>query len=147
MSSITTHLAAVLNTVRRPGDFFVSGTTELLAPLLEVDGVGPIALPLLPVQAEQLVAVAQRAPYGRGEETLVDTAVRRTWQIGADRVHIRGKHWERTLETILARVADGLGVSEPVARPSSTSSWCTTGAASSSAIATPRRPPGCSLLW
>jgi len=115
MSSITTHLAAVLNTVRRPGDFFVSGTTELLAPLLEVDGVGPIALPLLPVQAEQLVAVAQRAPYGRGEETLVDTAVRRTWQIGADRVHIRGKHWERTLETILARVADGLGVSEPVA--------------------------------
>lgn len=46
---------------------------------------------------------------------MVDTAVPRTWQIGADRVHIRGKHWERTLETILARVADGLGVSEPVA--------------------------------
>src|SRR5215469_7678422 len=104
-------LCPTLSTARRPGDFFVSGTTELLAPLLEVDGVGPIALPLLPVQAEQLVAVAQRAPYGRGEETLVDTAVRRTWQIGADRVHIRGKHWERTLETILARVADGLGVS------------------------------------
>jgi len=115
MSSITSDLAAVLNTVRRPGDFFVSGTTELLAPLLEVDGVGPIALPLLPIQAEQLVAVAQRAPYGRGAKTLVDTAVRRTWQIAADRVRIRGKHWERTLETILARVADGLGVGEPVA--------------------------------
>ena len=115
MSSITSDLAAVLNTVRRPGDFFVSGTTELLAPLLEVDGVGPIALPLLPIQAEQLVAVAQRAPYGRGAKTLVDTAVRRTWQISTDRVRIRGKHWERTLETILARVADGLGVGEPVA--------------------------------
>ena len=115
MSSITTDLAAVLSTVRRPGDFFASGTTELLAPLLEVDGVGPVALPLLPMQAEQLVAVAERAPYGRGEETLVDTAVRRTWQIGADRVRIQGKHWARTLETILARVADGLGVSEPVA--------------------------------
>ena len=113
--SITTDLAATLSTVRRPGDFFVSGATELLAPLLEVDGVGLVALPLLPIQAEQLVAVAQRAPYGRGEETLVDTAVRRTWQIGADRVRILGKHWARTLETILARVADGLGVSEPVA--------------------------------
>jgi hypothetical protein len=112
--SITTDLAAVLSTVRRPGDFFVSGTTELLAPLLEVDGIGPVALPLLPTQAEQLIAVAERAPYGRGEETLVDTAVRLTWQIGADRVRIRGKHWVRTLETILARVADGLGVSEPV---------------------------------
>src|SRR6266446_376863 len=115
MSSITTDLAAVLSTVRRPGDFFASGTTELLAPLLKVDGVGPVALPLLPMQAEQLVAVAERAPYGRGEETLVDTAVRRTWQIGADRLRIQGKHWARTLETILARVADGLGVSEPVA--------------------------------
>jgi hypothetical protein len=31
--------------------------------MMEVDGVGPIALPLLPVQAEQLIAVAERAPY------------------------------------------------------------------------------------
>jgi hypothetical protein len=66
--TITTDLAAVLSTVRRPGDFFVSRTTELLAPLLEVDGIGPIALPQLPMQAEQLVAVAQRAPYCRGED-------------------------------------------------------------------------------
>jgi hypothetical protein len=113
--SITTDLAATLRTVRRPGDFFASGTTEFLAPLLEVDGVGPVALPLLPIQAEQLVAVAERAPFGRGEETLVDTAVRRTWQIGADRVRIRGQRWGRTLDTIVARVADGLGVGEPVA--------------------------------
>src|ERR1700736_2962374 len=35
MSSITTDLATVLSTVRRPGDFFASGTTELLAPLLK----------------------------------------------------------------------------------------------------------------
>src|SRR5271165_354172 len=111
MSSVTTELATLLSTVLRPGDFFVSGTTELLAPLLEVDGVGPIALPLLPIQAEQLISVAERAPYGLGAETLVDTAVRRTWQIAADRVRIRGKHWPRTLEAILARVADGLGVS------------------------------------
>src|SRR5215472_18195117 len=88
---------------------------ELLAPLLEVDGVGPVALPLLSVQAEQLVAVAERAPYGRGEATLIDTAVRRTWQIGADRVRIQGKHWARTLESILTRVAEGLGEDEPVA--------------------------------
>ena len=89
MPSIANDLAEALSTVRRPGDFFASGTIELMAPLLEVDGVGPVALPLLPVQAEQFVAVAERAPYGRGEETLVDTAVRRTWQIGADRVRIQ----------------------------------------------------------
>lgn len=92
MSSLVLELAAVLGTIRRPGDFFASGTAELLAPMMEVVGVGPIALPLLPVQAEQLIAVAERAPYGRGEETLVDPAVRRTWQIDAGRVHIGGRH-------------------------------------------------------
>jgi predicted 2-oxoglutarate/Fe(II)-dependent dioxygenase YbiX len=115
MSSISTELAALLSTVRRPGDFFASGTIELHAPRLEVEGVGVVALPLLPIQAEQLVAVAERAPYGRGQDTLVDTEVRRTWQIGADRVRIAGKHWERTLQAILARVAEGLGVAEPIA--------------------------------
>jgi predicted 2-oxoglutarate/Fe(II)-dependent dioxygenase YbiX len=72
-------------------------------------------LPLLPIQAEQLVAAAERAPYGRGRDTIVDTQVRRTWQIGAERVRISGKHWERSLQAILARVADGLGVAEPIA--------------------------------
>src|SRR5918997_6130779 len=86
MSSIATRLAAVLRTVRRPGDFFVAGRTELFAPSLEVEGVGPVALPLLPMQARQLVAAAEPAPYGRGEETLIDPAVRRCRQIGPDRV-------------------------------------------------------------
>jgi predicted 2-oxoglutarate/Fe(II)-dependent dioxygenase YbiX len=60
-------------------------------------------------------APAERAPYGLGRDTIVDPQVRRTWQIGAERVRISGKHWERTLQTILARVADGLGVAEPIA--------------------------------
>lgn len=114
MSSVTEELAALLSTVRRPGDYFVSGTIAMLAPGLEVDGVGAVALPLLPVQAEQLIAIADRAPYGRGKETLVDTEVRRTWQIGADHVRLLGKHWAGTLKTILVRVADGLGITDPI---------------------------------
>ena len=39
-------------------------------PQLEVRDVGRISLPLLPIQAEQLVSVAEQAPYGRGQETL-----------------------------------------------------------------------------
>lgn len=114
MSSITSELARLFDTIKNPGDFYVSDSVEMFAPRLEVDGVGPIALPLLPAQAERLVAVAERAPYGRGEETLVDTEVRRTWQIGAERVHIGGKRWEATLAHIVERAAAGLGVAEPV---------------------------------
>jgi 2OG-Fe(II) oxygenase superfamily len=92
----------------------MSGACDMLAPGLEVEGIGPIALPLLPVQAKALIAVAEPAPYGRGEETLVDVTVRRAWQIAAHRVRFTGRHWAKTFEGILARAADGLGVSEPV---------------------------------
>ena len=114
MPSITAKLASALSSVRRPFAFAVSGRAELLAPDLHVEGVGTIALPLLPVQARELVALAERAPFGRGSETLVDTDVRRTWQFAADRVRIEGRHWPRTLEDIVGRVADGLGIGDPV---------------------------------
>lgn len=114
MSSIASDIAELLETVTRPGDFCTSGTVELLAPSLTIDGIGQISLPLLPVQAEQIAAAAEQAPYGRGQDTLVDTSVRRTWQLGPDKVHIQGRHWPRTLEAILARVSQGLGVSDPI---------------------------------
>lgn len=109
MDSINAALAAVLQTVQTPGDFFAAGECALHVPLIEVDGVGPIALPVLPAQAAQLIAVAERAPYGRGADTLVDTAVRRTWQIGADRVHIKGKHWNAMLDGVVEIASTGLG--------------------------------------
>lgn len=114
MSTITSDLAALLSGVERPGDFYVAGTEEIFSPRLEVDGVGQVALPLLQVQAEALIAVAERAPYGRGEETVLDEKVRRTWQIEAARVHISGRHWEQSLNAMAAKAAEGLGVAGAV---------------------------------
>ena len=62
----TQELANILADVDRPGDYFVAGRAEFLAPRIEVDGVGLIALPLLPAQAKQLIKAATRAPFGRG---------------------------------------------------------------------------------
>jgi predicted 2-oxoglutarate/Fe(II)-dependent dioxygenase YbiX len=114
MPTLTTELAEILRTVQRPGDFYVTGTIDIFAPRLDVAGVGLIALPLLPVQAQQLIAIAEQAPYGQGEATLVDTRVRRTWQIDPEQVQIGGRHWEQTLADIVARATTGLGVSGPV---------------------------------
>lgn len=114
MSTVTEDLAALLATIRRPGDFVASGTVEIFAPSLDVEGVGPIALPLLPAQARALAAVAEPAPYGRGPDTLIDPKVRRCRQIGPDRVRIGGRHWPRTLAQILERVTEGLGVEGPI---------------------------------
>ena len=114
MDSLNDTLAAKLAAVQRPGDYFVSGTVEAYLPQLEVESVGRIALPLLPQQAQQLIAVATQAPYGRGSETLIDTAVRKTRQINADQVKLSGRHWPQTLQDILDRVVAGLSVSKPV---------------------------------
>ena len=114
MPSIVTQLADLLGKTRRPGDFYAQGKVELLSPSLSVQGVGPIALPLLAEQAAQLVAVAEQAPYGRGPDTIIDTAVRNARQIGPDRVDVGGRHWPKTLATILDSVAKGLGVSDPI---------------------------------
>jgi len=115
MSSIGTTLLNGLRSVERPGDFCVGGTREIFMPTIDVDGVGRIAFPILPVQTGRLVEIAEAAPYGRGEETVVDRAVRRTWQIDSAKVRIGGRHWEKTLAGLVADIARGLGVSEPVA--------------------------------
>ena len=114
MSLITNQLFNALQNVQSPGNFYATGTLDVFPPHLEVEGVGRIALPLLPLQAEQLVAVAEHAPYGRGQETLVDTQVRRTWQIDANRVTLGGKHWQKDLDAIVMRAVTGLGVSGDV---------------------------------
>lgn len=115
MSSIGTTLLNSLHSIERPGDFCVGGIREIFMPTIDIDGVGRIAFPILPVQAERLAAIAEAAPYGRGEETVVDREVRRTWQVDSAKVRIGGRHWDRTLAGLVADIALGLGVSEPVA--------------------------------
>jgi predicted 2-oxoglutarate/Fe(II)-dependent dioxygenase YbiX len=110
MPALPEGLARALSKAQSPGDFYATGRLDMHPFRLEVDGVGQIALPLLPVQAEQLIAVAEQAPYGRGGETLVDTDVRRTWQADAARVHIGGKRWEEDLGQIVQQTTNGLGV-------------------------------------
>ncbi len=97
--SITEELAKILALVDRPGDFYAVGRTELLVPRIEVEGVGPTALPLLAAQAKRLIKVATRAPYAHGAETVVDTKVRRTWQIEASRIAIGGDVVLRTVSS------------------------------------------------
>ncbi len=114
MSGLPADLAKVLADVRRPGAFAVSGRVELPAPGVEVEGVGPVALPLLPAQAEQLLAAAGPAPYGRGTETLVDPAVRHCRQIGAERARLTGRRWAETLASMVDRAAAGFGLAGAV---------------------------------
>ena len=102
-------LEDVLAAVRRPGDFFVRGALETPMPRVEIDGVGVISFPLLDSQIQDIIKHADRAPYGRGGETILDTSVRNTWQLAPGKVRIGGKSWGRSFQLILSTVTDGLG--------------------------------------
>jgi hypothetical protein len=102
-------LEELLEDVERPGDFFTSGAMEIPMPKVEVEGVGTLSFPVLETQIQQLIQQATRAPYGRGEETILDESVRKVWQLPADKVCIGGKSWAATFDSLLQQVADGLG--------------------------------------
>ena len=103
-------LEGVLNSIERCGDYFAEGRLEKSPPHMSVESVGTIAWPILLPQVQSLIEVAERAPYGRGEETILDRSVRDCWQIGANSVQFQGSRWDRTLASILMCVADELGL-------------------------------------
>ena len=105
-------LEAVLSDVKHPGDFFVCGAIEIAMPRVEVEGAGALSFPVPDAQIASIVRRAERAPYGRGEETIVDTSVRNVWQIAPGKVKIGGKSWAANFENILSKVRAGLGCDE-----------------------------------
>ena len=103
-------LEEVLNSIKRSGDYFADGRLEIPPPRMSVAAVGIIAFPILRPQVQSLIDAAERAPYGRGPETILDRSVRDCWQISARHVQFQGSRWEKTLASILQHVAEGLGL-------------------------------------
>jgi hypothetical protein len=58
-------------------------------PGLEITGVGTVGLPLTDLQAKEIIKVSSLAPFGRKDQTILDTTVRNTWQINPDQVQIK----------------------------------------------------------
>jgi len=102
-------LEKLLAKVQRSGDFFVHGSMELPMPKVEVDGVGMISFPVPQTQILKLIQHAELAPYGRGEQTILDTSVRKVWQLPPNKVRLGGKSWVTSLQNIVDQVAAGLG--------------------------------------
>ena len=102
-------LEELLRSIDRPGDFCAHGRFFVPMPRLEVDGAGLLSFPVPEAQVRALIAVAERAPYGKGPDTLVDTSVRDCWQIEPARIRLSGKGWPATFAGILDSAAAGLG--------------------------------------
>src|SRR5271170_4923937 len=65
------------------------GQVSAVLPGLEVKGIGSIGVPVAPTDAKRIIGKATQAPYGRGKATIVDTDVRRVWQLGPTQFDLR----------------------------------------------------------
>ena len=108
--TISEQLHATIQKINRPGSFCVTGSERAANPGLEVAGLGPIGLPLTAHQANELKTLCKQAPYGKGEETLVDTSVRRVWQLDPDRFALTNPEWQQFLRDAVATVQRELGL-------------------------------------
>jgi hypothetical protein len=110
--SISDQLVRALKSVDRPGSFCASGSGPAPLPGLEVAGLGPIGLPLTAAQVPELKRHGRQAPYGKGEETIVDTRVRRVWQLEPDQFSLTNRDWQPYLSATVQTVQRELGLEQ-----------------------------------
>lgn len=103
-------LLTKLAKVDRPGAVCICGDLPLTIPGLEVDKVGQIRLPLDGAQARKLIKQCSQAPYGKGTKTLVDTDVRRVWELDPARFELTNPKWSELVSSIVDDVQQGLGL-------------------------------------
>lgn len=114
MDSIATELLQVLNGLGDSAAFCATGTVETELPGLEVVGVGEIGVPVSAGDAKRLIKQAAQAPYGRGEETVVDPQVRRVWQLEPTQFALRNAEWKSCVALIVETIRQEFGIAQKV---------------------------------
>jgi len=102
-------LAAAIGQATRAAKFVVSGERPVAAPDLEVEGLGHVPVPLRRGAAKALIAVCHVAPYGKGTETLVDSRVRKTFELDPQMFRL-GDEWNTAITDATRTAADALGL-------------------------------------
>ena len=98
------------------GKFALSETFKSTPlPGLHIEGVGMVGFPLSEHDAKLIETVATQAPFGKGTETVVDTAVRDTFEINSNKISFKNPAWVEFLQTVIKNVTTGLGL--PTNRP------------------------------
>ena len=108
--TIHERLLEAVGRVDRPGTFCTSGDLPLVMPGLEVDELGAVQLPLGKTQARKLIKLCRQAPYGKGTNTVVDTDVRRVWELDPEQFQLTNPKWSALLRTITSDVQEKLGL-------------------------------------
>lgn len=100
----------LMNKIESAGTFSASGKLDPVFPGLMIKDVGEVSLPLMESQAKEIIKQCEQAPFGRGEETIVDTNVRNVWQISPEAVEFTNPQWDPIMANACNDVAKQLGL-------------------------------------
>ena len=89
-------------------EFSVGGESNELPPIpgLVIKGIGDVSLPLVENCAvtKSVISICQQAPFGKGLETVLDTSVRKAWELDPSQFSFTNPNWNSGLERLLHRV-------------------------------------------
>ncbi len=114
MSSNVSQLWKVLESLGESSQFCATGSLAPVLPGLEVEGIGNVGVPVSEADARRIIQRASQAPFGRGEETIVDTNVRRVWQLEPGQFTLRNTAWDTFVDGIVAAVREEFGIQKKV---------------------------------
>jgi hypothetical protein len=110
-----TQIKDILKDINPPGSFAMTHRMDpppFPLPIITVEGVGQLGLPLMACALESLKAVAAKSPIGRGEATIYDEKVRKAWEIEPAKVTFgKVSNWDDYLKTVVAKACFELGLS------------------------------------
>ncbi|KAF4483603.1 2OG-Fe(II) oxygenase superfamily [Fusarium agapanthi] len=110
-----TDLMNLLEAINSEGSFAFNAKLDTPSSFdISVNDVGAISLPFGETQARQIITQARQAPYGKGSETIVDTAVRNTWELDPSQFTIGWLRWPALLRQMCQMVAEKMGINTPI---------------------------------
>lgn len=112
---LKTDILECLDAVQSVGSFATFGKLDgIVEPDIYINfpaGATHIHVPLLEEHAKAIIAVSHQAPFGKGTETIIDTSVRKTWELNHNQFELRNPEWQQYMAQIAKKVAAELGIS------------------------------------
>ena len=105
-------ILSALNNIKGTGSFWSSGTQDFVLPGLNINKFGELAFPISSAQIETLIGHAKKAPFGKGEATVLDNTVRSTWEIDAAQITFKNPQWDKLIGKIIKHIKPILGIED-----------------------------------
>jgi hypothetical protein len=102
-------LSKAIAKATRSAKFCVSGCLPATDPSIEIEHLGVMKLPLKRATAKELIAHCHLAPFGKGTQTLVNTKVRKTFELDPRQFRLSDE-WDSAIARTTRLVAVQLGL-------------------------------------